>query len=468
LIFALVLALSPLRGRLQRTAERLFERERGRYEETVRAASEALVSLLPLGDLLDRVLWAVTGPMGVEGAVVLLRSGPRGDYSPAAARARSLPEGWRIPAEHPLVKLVWAYRDGLSREDLALRVLPEALAGCQEVFRELDAGLILPLAFGVDLRGLLAVGTRRGLEPFRTEERQILRTLANQAAVAIENALAYDEIARLNQSLESRIEARTRELREAQAALAEREKMASLGQLVAGVAHEINNPVALVHSNLALLGEQVERLVRAVDESDPSAAARAREHLARLVERSLEGTRRIGGIVRALRTFSRVDQPELGEADLLEGLETTLALLSPRLHGIEVIREIEPLPKVRCHAGQIHQVLMNLLLNACDAGATRIVIRAAARGERVWIEVEDNGAGIPPENRPRLFEPFFTTKGVGEGTGLGLAISHGIVERHGGRIRLARSGREGTAFEMEIPISGPPPEAAPAASVARS
>ena len=458
-IFGLVLLFAPLRERLQGIAERLFERGSAHYQEMVRSISEALVSLLSLDEILERVLWAVTGPMGAGSAVVLLLDPDRAAYRPAAARGGRLPAGWKLPTDHPLVKLVWSHRSGLSAGELAENVLPEALERCRRVYRELGVELLVPLAFGIELRGLVAVGAKRTADPFRPEDRETLATLVNQAAVAIENALAYEEIAHLNRTLEERIEERTRELRETQAALAQRENMASLGQLVAGVAHEINNPVAFVHSNLQLITEQVGGLLDAVDGGDPGRAAVARQNLEGLVARSQEGTLRIREIVQSLRTFSRVDQPGLADADVVEGLETTLELMTPRLHEVEVVRELAPLPPVHCHAGQINQVIMNLLVNACDAGAKRIVVRSGAEGDRIWIEVEDDGSGIPQEHQRRIFEPFFTTKGVGEGTGLGLAISHGIVERHGGRIRLLQSRPGRTTFRVELPVTGSAREA---------
>jgi signal transduction histidine kinase len=458
-IFGLVLLFNPMRERLHAFADRLFERDPAHYQETFRTVSEALVSLLSVDEIVDRVLWALTGPMGAACATVLLFDREQGTYRLAAWRGCRLHPGWQIRADHPLVKLTWSQRVGLSEEELPGLALPEALEACRMVYGDLGIQLLVPLSFGVDLRGLIGVGRKRTGDPLLREDRETVRTLANQAAVAIENALAYEEIQRLNRTLETRIEERTRELRETQAALAHREKMASIGQLVAGVAHEINNPIAFVHSNLQLIGEQIDRLIGGLEVDKRAATLDARLNLEKLLERGREGTRRIRDIVQALRTFSRVDQEGLEKADLSEGIDMTLELMSPRLRDVEVVQEYGWSVPVRCHAGQINQVVMNLLLNACDAGATRIVVRTGAADGWAWVEVEDNGSGIASEHRSRIFEPFFTTKGVGEGTGLGLAISHGIVERHGGRIRLFDVGEHGTRFRIELPVSGPDGEA---------
>jgi signal transduction histidine kinase len=232
--------------------------------------------------------------------------------------------------------------------------------------------------------------------------------------------------------------------------------MRTLGQLVAGVAHELNNPIGFVHANLKLLDEYVAKLVALQERGEDG--ARVKEAIAKLLSRSREGTQRVKQIVADLRTFSRMDQAELQEADLNEEIERTIALMEPRAKcGIEVERDFGELPRVRCHAGQLNQVFMNLLINACDAMGDKGRIRVSTRApdpQRVRLEFQDDGPGIPPEMRDRVFEPFFTTKPVGQGTGLGLSLSHGIIERHGGRIWVESEPGEGTRFVIELPIGG--------------
>jgi signal transduction histidine kinase len=287
----------------------------------------------------------------------------------------------------------------------------------------------------------------------------LLRTLANQSSIAIENAKAFDEIAKLNETLEARVEERTAELRDTQTQLVQAEKMKSLGQLVAGVAHELNNPIGFVHANLQLLDEYIAKLLapgRSAQET-----AKAREAIAKLLVRSREGTERVKKIVQDLRTFSRMDQAELQDADLNEEIERTLALMEPRFKtAISVERDFGKLPRVRCYPGQLNQVFLNLLMNACDAiskkGKIRIRTRRSADGVR--LEFHDDGPGIPEEIQRQVFDPFFTTKPVGVGTGLGLSISHGIIERHGGRISVESSPGRGTTFIIELPLVASGPE----------
>ena len=229
--------------------------------------------------------------------------------------------------------------------------------------------------------------------------------------------------------------------------------MRSLGQLVAGVAHELNNPIGFVHANLQLLDEYVGKLIRR--EMDPEERARIREAIRKLLSRSREGTERVKQIVEDLRTFSRADQAELQEVCINDELERTLTLIEPRLRdGIRVVREYGQVPLIRCMAGQMNQVFMNVLMNACDAleEKGRVVIRTHPIEDGVRVEIEDDGPGMSPEVKSRIFDPFFTTKDVGKGTGLGLSISHGIVDRHGGSMWARSEPERGTTFVIDLPL----------------
>jgi two-component system NtrC family sensor kinase len=452
-LFLAILAFNPLRTRLQSLVDRVFDRDRAGYRNAVREISEAMVSMLSLDEVVDRLLAAVTDSMGAERAMVLLLEGGDG-LRPSAWRGEFEPEALslELPVEHPVGKHLWMRRQELGRSDFDETTDPETRERCREVFDALEVDLLVPILFGVDLLGVIAVGRKFTGEALGADDRQLLRTLANQSAIAIENAKAFDEIAKLNETLEARVEERTRELREIQGQLMQSEKMRSLGQLVAGVAHELNNPIGFVHANLQLLEGYVTRLIAAQERGER--AERVREAIHKLLLRSREGTQRVKAIVQDLRTFSRMDQAELGDADLNEEIERTLALMEPRFKGgIEVERDFGELPRVRCLPGQLNQVFMNLVMNACDAldGTGRIAVRTRATAAGVALVFEDDGPGVPPEHRERIFEPFFTTKPVGKGTGLGLSISHGIVERHGGRMSLECPPDGGTVFRIELP-----------------
>jgi signal transduction histidine kinase len=277
--------------------------------------------------------------------------------------------------------------------------------------------------------------------------------------------ILVDDVTEQRQAAESmkryaaELESTNRELRETQMALVQTEKMASLGNLVAGVAHEINTPVGAVSSNADLMRRALNKLRQSIGESrihqdrDLDRAFTALEHVASV---NREACERIVKIVRGLRNFARLDEAERKRVDLHEGIESTLTLLHHELKKrIEVVREFGHLPEIECFPSQLNQVFMNLLVNAIQAidGEGRITIRTSASDAHVRLEFHDSGRGVPPDVLPRIFDPGFTTKGVGVGSGLGLAICYQIVhEDHGGEIRVDSKTRDGTTFTVTLPL----------------
>jgi len=294
-------------------------------------------------------------------------------------------------------------------------------------------------------------------------------------------------IEEINRSLEAKVAERTQELsqrhQELEAAyqelsrtqeqLIQSEKMASLGLLVAGVAHELNNPISYVHSNLEFVEEYTERLAGIIEAykgaNNPEDQGRRRGDeqkktakfeatlttLKELISSCKEGAERVKKIVMDLRTFSRTDDIGLVPTDLHEGIESTLNLLAKQYKDrITVHRDYGNLPRVECYPGQINQVLMNLLQNAAQAIPDKgdVWIKTISEGGWAIIVIRDNGIGIAEQNLAKIFDPFFTTKPVGMGTGLGLSITYGIIEKHEGRIRVTSKVNEGTAFTVQLPI----------------
>jgi two-component system, NtrC family, sensor kinase len=267
-----------------------------------------------------------------------------------------------------------------------------------------------------------------------------------------------------------------RKLREAHEQLLQSEKMASIGQLAAGIAHEINNPVGFVNSNMSSLKNYVGTLLGVIEAYEQAAAGQPqlaaqmaelhrnadldflKDDVTDLVRESMDGLKRVKDIVQALKDFSHVGETEWQVADLHRGLDSTLNIVSNEIkYKATVEKHYGPLPQITCLASQLNQVFMNLLVNAGHALRERgvISIRTGVDGDWVWVEIGDNGVGIAPENLNRIFEPFFTTKPVGTGTGLGLSLSYGIVNRHGGRIDVASELGKGTRFTVRLPIKPP-------------
>ena len=270
-------------------------------------------------------------------------------------------------------------------------------------------------------------------------------------------------------------------LKNTQSRMVQTEKMASLGHLVAGVAHEINNPLSFVSNNVAVLERDLNDLLSLIElyrqgepdleKTQPDLVEKINDlddridlnyslsNLPRLIERTREGLRRIERIVKELRLFARVDEGDWNEVDLNPGIESSINMVKgyARKRGVRIAMDLGALPTIRCRAARIHQVVVNLLTNAIDACAEEtgvVTVHTETEPEimGVRIDILDNGCGIDAAIREHIFDPFFTTKPVGQGTGLGLSISYGIIEEHDGRIEVQSGPGEGSRFTIHLPV----------------
>jgi signal transduction histidine kinase len=278
------------------------------------------------------------------------------------------------------------------------------------------------------------------------------------------------EIEVINKELRKTLE----DLKQAQTQLVQSEKMASLGQLVAGIAHEINNPVNFISAGVESLSTNIEEIrqvmeiyhkvtpdnvkerLKEIDElKEKLEYKEAIREINKLIESIKNGTKRTTEIVRGLRTFSRLDEDILKMADIHEGIDSTLILLHNKYKNrIEVIKDYGDIPQIECYPGQLNQVFMNLLSNAVDAIDDKgtITISTSLSDNLIKISIKDTGQGIPENIREKIFDPFFTTKGVGKGTGLGLSISQSIIEKHKGTITYRSESGKGTEFIIVLPV----------------
>ncbi len=297
-------------------------------------------------------------------------------------------------------------------------------------------------------RKLLQDETRRIEAAARRNALEMAGARAEAAAAAAKAALA-DALAQANAELE----AKNRELTEAQAQLIQAAKLASLGELVAGIAHEINNPLAFILAHQGTVERLLGRLADRLGQDAEAAAmlARCRDRMGAV---SL-GLQRIQDLVLKLRRFSRLDDGGFQDVDVPEALETILALLGHKIgERITVTRDYRAPRTLHCSPALLNQVAMNIVGNAVDAieGAGTIAISTRSEGTQYVIEIADSGPGIPPELRERIFEPFFTTKPAGSGTGLGLSIAYRVVRSHDGTITLGRSSLGGARFVISVPM----------------
>ena len=362
------------------------------------------------------------------------------------------------------------------------------------------------------LIGIIYLENNLTVGAFTPARLEILKILSTQIVISLENALLYKSLEEYSRTLEEKVKERTFELREkndklkdqaiklqkaldelkqAQAQIIQTEKMSSLGQLVAGVAHEINNPVNFIYGNLSHASEYSEQLLHLIalyQNSNHSPKPEIQDYIEEIdFEYLLEdlpkifssmqlGATRIRAIVLSLRNFSRLDEAEMKSVDIHEGIESTLLILRNRLNKktdhsvIQVIQKYGKLPLVECYPGQLNQVFLNIIANAIDALEDRdrhrsqtqikenysmiLIVTEVIDCDSIRIRIADNGTGVTEEVRSKLFDPFFTTKPVGSGTGLGLSISYQIVvEKHGGQLNCVSAPGQGAEFIIEIPVN---------------
>ncbi|MBE9005117.1 AAA family ATPase [Fortiea sp. LEGE XX443] len=480
-------------------------------------ASQALSGEIDMEELLAKLMQVVMENAGASKSALILSEGNNLELKVTAvsSSANFDPISTQFPSIHvessydvPITLMKHVKRTG------EVFVVDDAkavafLAGDRYIIREQPKSLLcIPIINQGKLLGILYLENNLTTGAFTRDRVEVIKLLTTQAAISLENAILYENLAKANQNLEEyshrleeKVEARTQELhnknqhlqqalqelQHTQIQLVQSEKMSSLGQMVAGIAHEINNPINFIHGNIAHASEYVEDLLdllaiyrhECANVSDLVQEKAAKidvdflaEDLPKILDSMRVGSSRIRNIVLGLRNFSRLDESEMKAVDIYEGIDNTLMILQHRLKEksdrpeIEVIKKYVKIPEISCYAGQLNQVFMNILSNAIDALDESTVNNAElltkpqicictelANSNTLRIRIADNGSGMTEAVRKKIFDPFFTTKPVGSGTGLGLSISYQVVvDKHKGQLTCDSTPGKGTEFVIEIPI----------------
>ena len=454
LVLIIVLLFNPLRERVQGLIDRLFFRGRYDYRELLREISGRLALLLSLPQIRKMLVDAIAEALQVERVILILsEEGRYRLYCGGLEGAGEAPSQEIALLMHVLntemrpMTRVAAERSCVDDEDR------EALI---HLFNHLDTVLVIPLPARAGAAGLIALGQKRSGELFVEEDLELLTTIANQAATAIENARSYEALEALNRDLEQKVAGRTAALREAlaekertQDQLIRSESLAAIGQLVAGTAHELNNPIA---GAMSLVESSVETI-----EGSKTQAVKLEEIIDDL-RFSLGELRRASAIIRSLLDLSRQTQTYVEPVDINRAVDDALLVLYNQYKNldVEIKKDYGDLPPVKGNYANLGQVLINILRNAFQAlpegkGGIFLTTRYRAADDTVAVVCRDTGKGIPAAALKDIFKPFFTTKVVGGGTGLGLYISHEIIRRHGGQISVESEEGKGTVVTVELP-----------------
>jgi signal transduction histidine kinase len=490
-ILAVVLFLNPLKDALQQMVDRIFFRLRYNPRKVLETTSAALVARRNQAEVLPFIWSTIRETLGVQQGGIFLLMPERDQYvmvHPSSEGALSL------PANHPLLQE--AQREGrvYPVENLAARVsISETQGGHGDVLDRLETQFVVPLAFENEPLGFIAVGNKASGAFFTADDADFLLALANQSALSIVNALAYQEIQALNAALEKKVGERTqelartneelrlsleqlaqayRQLQRSQESLFRAEKMAALGRLSAGVAHEMSTPLGASLTSLQLLRELVEEYSTSIE--DPRVNAKDHQDVAtemgRLVTATQKWVEKAAAHIRSLKLHTRDLQPgEEQTFPVLPVLEDSKFLLAHRLRlarcSLAVSCTVAE-PVLHGDPSKFGQVLTNMIVNAIDAykgtAGGEILVEVAEEEGYMEIRVRDHGCGILPEDMEYIFDEFFSTKPIGEGTGLGLSIARDIVTNFfGGTMSAESVPGQGSVFTLRLPRQGKEKKAFP-------
>jgi two-component system NtrC family sensor kinase len=451
---------NPIRTKVQGLVDNLFFRGRYDYHKTLMDMSNFMTSLLRLDEIVTYLLDSISSTLKVRSVSLLISGKEKGNpksYSKGIALPEEITEDMRRDYEEGS-RFFTERREALHKS-VAERVLKpdETKRRVLNLFEKLGATLVIPLVVREELTGIIALGEKKSGELFVQEDVELLITLANQSAIAIENARIYGEIEELNTELEKKVEKRTADLvrtleekERAQQELVRSESLAAIGQLVAGTAHELNNPLASASSLVQTAIEEIESW-----DTD----GESKDDLLDDLRFSLKEMKRAGNIVKSLLGLSRQTQTYVEPVNIGVVIDDALRVLYNQYKNLKVNIEKdydEGLPEIEGNFANLGQVFINIIKNAVQAlpdgeGTITLLTRYREDTDSVYIECRDTGVGIAPGEIENVFKPFFTMKKPGEGTGLGLYVSHEIIKRHDGNISVKSEKGRGTVFAIELP-----------------
>ncbi|HOO90237.1 MAG TPA: ATP-binding protein [Syntrophales bacterium] len=459
---ALVVALfNPLKIRVQKLVDGIFFRGEYDYQGTLKQVSGAMASFLRLEEIIDLMLDSIASALKTKGISVAVYHKDTASLKLYSHKRDPLGRKQKISMEksRPVADFFEEYRKTLGQSIFERIDIPDAQKSTvSDLFNMTGATILIPMISRGELMGIIALGEKKSGKLFVHEDIELLETIANQGAIAIENAKNYERIAEVNIELEEKVKKRTEDLAAAleekertQQQLIRSESLASIGQLVAGTAHELNNPLASASS---LVQTSVETIRHWED-----VQGRDCDELIEDLQFSLRELDRAANIVKSLLDLSRQTQTYVEPVNINILIDDALRVLRNRYKRLKITIEKElgkGLPEIEGNFANLGQVVINIINNAIQAfpdgkGMITLVTRYDEERDVVRIECHDTGEGMSPEEVRDAFKPFFTTKKPGEGTGLGLYISHEIVKRHEGNITIQSVKGEGTVVSVELP-----------------
>jgi len=463
ILFFLLIAFvfGPLKSRIQTLVDRSFYKGKYDYQKTIKHISRTIVSMLSYDEITKLLMQTIFDVLKVEHCALFLRDTPHADFTKLTARGRSCLTGHSGPPSKnsSLVIFMQNHLRPVVRKNLNRETGASEIQGVLAEMNLLQAEIALPLITNDALKGFVVLGEKLSGDLFTAEDLDLLETLTSQSALAIENAQSYQKIHDLSRNLEKKVEERTRDLEEAlyekertQEKLIRSESLAAIGQLVAGVAHELNNPLASVTS---LVQATIEDLTCWDNQQPPD--VNMIDDL-KFADKELG---RASSIVSSLLGLSRQTQTYTEPVNMNAVVKDALRILQNqyKYHDLDIIENYDQdLPDIRGNFANLGQVALNLIQNAIQAVIDKkstIFLETRFDGEthQIVFICRDTGPGIPASIRQDIFKPFFTTKAPGQGTGLGLYLCHEIIRKHDGTLMLANNGGEGAQFEVRLPVN---------------